>query len=199
MDTIIQRTRGRLRQGPLMTAAQFYEWPGDGTDRQYQLVDGELVPMAPTAYVHGYLQATLTALITNHLRATRPECHVVIAPGVIPNANPGINVRIPDLVVSCGQVQRKGPVPEPVLAIEILSPSNARETREAVRACLSIPSLREAVILGSEERAAEIYRRDAEGNWLPEPDEVGADEELVLDSIGFRVAINAVYAGSGID
>jgi Uma2 family endonuclease len=198
MNAITRIAIGQARHGPSMSVDQFFGWPGDGTGRHYQLIDGELVAMAPAAYVHGYLQAELARLIGNHLRATRPGCHVVVTPGVIPRANPGNNVRISDLVVSCGQVQQKGPVPEPVVAIEILSPSNEKETREAVRACLSIPSLQEVVILGSEERGAEIYRRDPQGHWPAEPDGAGPDDGLVLSSIGFRVAMADLYAGSGV-
>lgn len=188
----------RLSFGPLMSAEQFWAWPGDGTDRAYQLIDGELAPMAPTSCVHGFLQAKLAALLFNHLQAHRPRCHALITPGVEPHAGRGSNVRIPDIVVDCGPLQPKGPASTPVVIIELLSPSNARETREAVRACLTIPSLREAVILGTETRGAELYRRDTAGHWPANPEDIGPDDDLILDSIGFRLPLAELYAGSGL-
>jgi Uma2 family endonuclease len=36
-----------------MTVAEFLEWPGDGTGRRFELVDGELRPMSPGSQTHG--------------------------------------------------------------------------------------------------------------------------------------------------
>jgi Uma2 family endonuclease len=51
----------------LMTIAEFLDWD-DGTDRQYQLVDGMPVMMAPATEAHGELAARLTIEIGTRLR-----------------------------------------------------------------------------------------------------------------------------------
>ena len=51
----------------------------------------------------------------------------------------------------------------------MLSSPNAREIREAIRAMLSIPSLREVLGLGTQFITAEILTRDTVGNWPAEP------------------------------
>jgi hypothetical protein len=43
-----------LRKPPLtMTVADFLDWPGDGTGRKFQLVDGEVRAMSPGSVTHG--------------------------------------------------------------------------------------------------------------------------------------------------
>ena len=36
-----------------MTVADFLDWPGDGSGRKFQLVDGELRAMSPGSVTHG--------------------------------------------------------------------------------------------------------------------------------------------------
>jgi Uma2 family endonuclease len=187
----------QMDQGPWMTAEEFMNWPGDGTGRRYQLIDGELVAMAPPATRHARLLSRIDRRLGAHLERTRPECETLITPGVQPRADAARNVRSPDLVVSCDRDEGKF-VEAPVLIVEILSPSNARETREAVRACLSIPSLLEVLILSSEAVVAEILTRDGAGHWPAEPERSGPGDTFRLDSLGFACAMDELYAGLGL-
>jgi Uma2 family endonuclease len=107
------------------------------------------------------------------------------------------NVRIPDLAVACG-MEDTHYLGAPVLIAEILSPSNIRETREAVRACLTIPSLREVLILSSIAVAAEVYLRDEAGAWPADARYVGPGDILALDSLGFACPMDELYAGLGL-
>jgi Uma2 family endonuclease len=52
---------------PSMTAADFLDWPGDGSGRKFQLVDGEVRAMSPGSATHGTIQMTLGRLIGNSL------------------------------------------------------------------------------------------------------------------------------------
>lgn len=181
----------------MMTAEQFRAWPGDGTGRLYQLIDGELVAMAPPTVEHGTLQARLAIRLGQHLATHRPGCEVVVTPGVQPRPDAAHNVRIPDLAVTCAP--RRGPfLADPLLIVEILSPSNIRETREAVRACLTLPSLREVLILSSIAIAAEVHLRDEAGIWPAEPRCFGPGGILTLDSLGFACPMDELYAGLGL-
>jgi Uma2 family endonuclease len=183
-----------------MTAAQFKDWPGDGTGRRYQLVDGELVAMAPPSQTHGRLLMRLATRVNTHLAEHRPGCEVVAGPGVQPRVDAAHNVRIPDFAVACGPMEDTHYLGAPVLIAEILSPSNMRETREAVRACLTIPSLREALILSSIAVAAEVYLREEAGSgaWPAEARYFGRGDLLRLDSLGFACPMDELYAGLGL-
>jgi hypothetical protein len=78
--------------------------------------------------------------------------------------------------------------------IEILTPGNASDTWENVWSYTTIPSVREIVVVHSTRVFAELLRRDGEGNWPAEPEEIGPDGGLRLDSIGFDAPLRAVYA-----
>ena len=180
-----------------MTADQFMDWPGDGTGRRYQLVDGEPQAMAPPSKMHGLVQANLVYELTRLLRDKKSNCRAVIGPGVQPRPDMAHNVRVPDVAVECAPGSSRY-VDEPVLICEVLSPSNARETREAVRACLSIPSLREVLILGSESIIAELLRRAPNGDWPKEPTLIRPGQTIPLESLGIELSIDALYEGLGL-
>jgi Uma2 family endonuclease len=177
---------------PPMSVEEFLAWPGDGVHPRHQLIDGQPVPMSPASWMHSVISAELATRLNNHFRAVGSPCRAGSDPGVQPRAGASRNVRVPDVAVSCG------PNPghllrEPVLLAEILSPSNERETREAVRAYLSIPSVREVLVLASLSVTAELLRRQPDGNWPEEPTLLGANDELVLESFEFRCPLAALY------
>lgn len=177
---------------PVMTAAQFAVWPGDGTGRHFQLIDGEPVAMAPPSQMHGLLQIELGRRLADHLDRLGTGCRVIGGPGVQPRAGAATNVRIPDLAVTCSPVSEHY-LANPVVIIEILSPSNQHETYEAVRAYLSIPSLREIVVLSSLRPAAETLRRAEDGAWPADPTRIGPDGTLLIETFGFRHVLRALY------
>jgi len=176
-----------------MTVAEFLDWPGDDSRDVYELVDGEPRAMAPASITHGIIQATTTALLRNHLIGT--PCRVVTTPGIVPRVRSAANMRVPDLAVNCTPDEAgQRALPDPILIIEILSPSNESQTRENVWAYASIPSVRDILLLASTGIEAELLRRSADGTWPAQPDIVGPAGELLLGSIDLRIALSAFYA-----
>ncbi len=175
-----------------MSVAEFMAWdPGDG--RPWQLVDGVPEAMAPTNRTHGALLGELSRLVGNHLSAQGSPCSIITAPGVVPHVQAGHNVRIPDLGVTCTLYTEEQPLlANPVLLVEILSPSNQPETWSNVWTYTTIPSVREILVLRSATVGAELLRRGPDGLWPPEPLSV-TEGDLVLDSIGLRVPLADVY------
>lgn len=175
-----------------MSVAEFLNWnPGDG--RIWQLVDGEPLAMAPANAVHGHLQAELARLIGNHLRAGDLPCDVFANPGVVPGAMSLHNMRVPDLAVSCSPFDLKQAAPaDPILIVEILSPSNRAETWANVWAYTSIASVREILVLRADAIGGDLLRRAVDGSW---PDRAATVEgDLELSCIGFCVALASLYA-----
>jgi Uma2 family endonuclease len=187
------------KPSPGMTVAEFLDWDsGDRTGALWQLRDGEPEMMAPASDAHGMIQSELGRLIGNHLADSGGPCRVGVTPGVVPRVRSTRNLLVPDLGVT-GAPPVGGPAMlDPVVLIEILSPSNARETRANVWAYTSIPSVAEIVLVRSTSIAAEVLRRQNDGSWPAEPQYIGADGELVLESIGFRVPLRAAYRTSGV-
>lgn len=176
----------------LMSVDEFLLWePGDG--RTWQLVDGEPQAMAPPNQTHGLLQGELAGVIRNHLRASASPCRVVVTPGVVPRIQASHNVRIPDLAVRCSRPEiEEAVLADPVLLVEILSPSNQAETWGNVWAYTTIPSVQEILVLRTASIAADILRRNQDSTWPEEPERL-TQGNLVLQSIGLHTDLAALY------
>jgi Uma2 family endonuclease len=183
-----------LRKPDDMTVEQFHAWqPDRHPDRRWQLVDGAPACMAPASENHGRIQAEAAFLLTSHLRSSRPGCSVVIAPGVVPRIRARTNERVPDLGVTCTAASGSQSMVDPVILVEILSPSNAAMTRDNVWAYTTIPSVREILLLESVAVAAELFRRGADGAWPGAPLVIGSPNDVILESIGFRAGLVEFY------
>ena len=183
-----------LRKPVGMTVADFQAWePEEHPERRWQLFDGKPLCMAPASENHGAIQSEAAYLLTAHLRERRPGCRVITAPGVVPRVRSADNHRIPDLGVTCSPPSGGKIVTDPVLLIEILSPSNAALTRENVWAYCTVPSVTEILLLGSVRVEAELLRRGRDGSWPEAAVFLGAEDDLELASIGFRAPLRAFY------
>lgn len=180
-----------------MSVDEFLAWAPASPGR-WQLVDGVPIAMAPASLDHGVLQAELARLIGNHLRAIGSPCRVATAPGVVPRVMASHNMRVPDLAVTCAPAAGNAfAMIEPVLIVEILSPSNQAETWRNVWAYTSIPSVSEILVLRADRIAASLLRRAPDATWPERPAEL-EDGELTLDSIAFSVALVNIYSTTGL-
>ena len=178
----------------MMTVGDFLDWPGDGTAARYELVDGVLRAQEAASDTHGTIQSNLVGIIQPHLRRERPGCRVVTAPGVRPRLRANWNFRIPELGVTCVPNRAdQHAIPEPVVLIEILSPSNATETWSNIPLYASLPSVAEILIVDSSKVSAEILRRGQDGSWPQDPEAIGPQGVLRLASIGFETPLIELY------
>ena len=171
-----------------MTVAEFMEWSA-ATPGRWQLMDGEPVAMAPASDTHGSIQAEMVALFRNHLRARGLPCRVVVAPGMVPRLRASKNVRVPDLAVTCQapSLQRRL-MEQPVMAVEILSPSNEDDTWRNVWSYASIPSVRDILVVRSLEIGAEVTSRREDGSWPEDFTTVSGRMRLASIDAEFDVA-----------
>ena len=171
-----------------MTVAEFLEWD-DGTDTRYELVAGRIVAMAPPAEDHGTIVMNLGRQIGNRLT---PPCRVLDQAGI---ALPGRDDAYyqADLAVTCAPPERgRRHVAEPVLLVEVLSPSTAQHDRGTkVPDYCELPSVREILLVSSQERRVQRWRRSGE-EWTVR-DLIG-EAELRLETIDATIPLAAVYA-----
>ena len=179
----------------VMDLQEFLAWDAPA-GVPWQLLDGEPRAMAPASRTHGRIQVRLGGLIDAHLTAGGGPCTVIDTPGVVPRVRADRNFRIPDLGVTCtGYDREEATLTDPVLLVEILSPSNQAETWTNVWAYTTIPSVQEILIVHSTAMRAELLRRGPDGAW---PDRATTIEAgtLELASIDFRVDLASLYLGS---
>lgn len=172
-----------------MTLAEFLAWD-DGSDRRYELVDSFPLMMAPTTEAHGELAAALAIQIGTRLQ---PSCRVISEAGiVIPDRTD--TYYIADLAVTC--VPREAGrrmVAEPVLIVEVLSPSTSQVDRwRKVADYRALPSVQEILVAFSDERRIEVQRRCEDG-WRVE-DLIG-QAGLTLACCTSPIPLDALYAG----
>ena len=180
---------------PRVTVIDFLTWPGDGSGRRYQLVDGEVRAISTGTTTRGLIQATLACLLGNQLDTSGSACHAIIRPCVEPRVRASLNLRLPALGVTAAPDEPgRHALPEPLVLIEILSPGNASDTWDNVWSYTTIPSVREIAVVHSTRVLVELLRRGTDGSWPEEPEEIGPGGTLCLDSIGFACALADVYA-----
>ena len=182
-----------------MTVTEFLDWDsGDYSGARWQLRDGEPEMMAPASDPHGSIQSFLGHLLTAHLLARNSRCRVVTAPGVVPAHRSEENCLVPDLGITCAPQTGARLLHEPLLLIEILSPTNVSRTRANVRAYRTIPTVQEIVVQRSTSVAGEVLRRGPTGSWPRQPELLDAEAALRLDSIGYAAPLRDAYRTSGL-
>ncbi len=183
-----------------MTVAEFLDWDsGDRSGALWQLRDGEPEMMAPASDRHGSIQGELAHFLISHLGSRRGSCRVVIAPGVVPRLRSSENCLVPDIGITCTAPSSAHVLADPVVLIEILSPSNEPKTPANVWAYSTIPTVAEIVVLRTSSVMAEVLRRLPDGSRPAQAEMVGADDALRLESIGFSTPLRDAYRTAGLD
>ena len=172
-----------------MLLAEFLDWD-DGTDTRYELIDGQVVAMAPPNPRHSAVTGRLARLIGN---ALKPPCEVFVEAGIVtpPRADTYLQA---DLAVSCRPLDQQGrDVAEPILVVEVASPGTARHDREVkLGRYQELASLQEILLVASAERRVQLWRR-AGGRWSAE--DVTGDAVLRLESCALDIPLGDLYAG----
>jgi len=176
----------------VMTVEEFLRWE-DGTDTRYELVDGCVMAMAPPAPAHGRLAARLAGVLDTALRG-RPPCAVQSEAGIVrPDRND--LCYIADLAVSCVELRADDRlISDPILIVEILSPSTAVFDRQSkVAEYRQIASVQEILLIDSQTVFAEVLRREGD-RWITEIVQ-GASATLTLSSVPLSLSMAALYEG----
>jgi Uma2 family endonuclease len=162
----------------------------DGTDTCYELFDGEIVAMAPPARAHGALVTRLARLIGNGLK---PPCEIIAEAGIV----------VPDrtdsyyqagLAVTCSPSRPSDPIiPDPVLIVEVLSPSTTKADRDRkVPDYRTMPSLQDILVVSSTQPRVEHLRREDDGFKVRDFRATGT---IRLEALGVEIDVEALFAG----
>jgi Uma2 family endonuclease len=178
-----------------MTLEEFLRWD-DGTDTHYELIDGFPVAMAPPAEAHRILAVRLVSRIDAALAGRRP-CNAQIEPGVV-RPDRADSYYVPDIAVTCepNEPGRQAMV-DPILIVEILSPSTERTDRRLkLPIYQAMESVREIMLIDADSHHAELYRRENDrwGIQLVR----GTEASLVLTTVDLRISMSELYEGLAI-
>ncbi|MDI1479993.1 Uma2 family endonuclease [Polyangium sp. y55x31] len=176
----------------LVTFAEYIAFE-EKAETKHEYRNGEIVAMAGGTLEHASIAGNLAFLLGNQLQDRR--CVVFSSDARVRVLATGL-ATYPDLSVVCGKLERdpqhKNTMANPVVLVEVLSPSTEHYDRgEKFDNYKQIPSLREYVLVASEERKIEVVRREVDGSWSRhETVERGLAE---LTSIGCKLDLDEVY------
>lgn len=172
-----------------LTVREFLAWDS-GDDRGYELHSGQVVAMAPPSAAHTILVGNLARHLGNALEGRAP-CTVRSEAGILIDEACWYQA---DLVVTC-HPHRHGQqeVIEPILIVEVLSPSTEDSDRKIkLPAYRSLASVREIVLVDARRMYCELHRREAD-HWRHEL-LLAPGQPLHLQTAGLELPLERLYA-----
>lgn len=85
---------------------------------------------------------------------------------------------------------------DPIVLIEVLTPSNAKDIWDNVPRYASVPTVVEILLVDSTKIEAQLLRRGEDGAWPQEPTVIGPGGTIMLSSIGLELPLEAAYRGT---
>ena len=164
---------------------------------RWELVDGHILAMTNPTGVHGQIVANLGIGIRP--AAQDRGCWVnfgglrIQASSVMSD----ITATIPDLTIACGPVVTRNWITDPVIVVEVLSPSTIDFDRgPKLDFYKSLPSVQDIILAYQDQVRIEHYRRTDEG-WSMDP-LTQPSASLTLDGLPSEVPLSDIYAGTGL-
>lgn len=157
--------------------------------------DGEIVFIPGGSFNHSRISGNIFAFFKFVLRDTQFEPINSDLRLWIPDYRKGL---YPDVMVFDGEPRlnddRSDEVLNPILIVEVLSPSTADYDRESkFRMYRSIPSFREYLLVEQDEPFVERYSKQERGWLLTDFNDLGGS--IRLESVGIELAIAEIYRG----
>ncbi len=175
-----------------MTLNEFLAWEAQQPER-HEFVDGEIFAMSGAEERHVTTTLNVAMALRQHL--VGGPCRALML-----DMKLQVDERIfyPDVLVTCSPADRQQSLVkrEPVLIVEVLSPSTAAYDRgDKFSHYRRIESLRELALIDPATRRSDVYRKGADGLWVLHPFE--PDEGIELASV--QLAIDAATLFAEVD
>jgi Uma2 family endonuclease len=173
-----------------MTVPQFLAWAEAQPRGRYELVDGEVVAMAPERVRHNLVKAAVYRALDDAVKAANLPC-TVFADGVTVVIN-DYTAREPDASVQCGvEADLDSMVIEaPLIVVEVSSPSSERkESRVRFIDYFSVASIHHYLIVFPERGVVVHHQRNQGGEIAAR---ITRDGEIALNPPGMTVSVAAL-------
>lgn len=174
-----------------MTAEEFLAWDATQTVK-HEFVRGEVFAMAGGEDNNNTVAGNLYLALRQHLRGT--PCRVFTS---------DVKLRVdaadcffyPDLMVTCSAADAAQRLikREPLLVVEVLSPSTAAFDRgDKFADYRLLPTLAEYLLVDVRSRRCDLYRKGADGLWVLHPSDAG--QPVQLASVALEINAEALWA-----
>ncbi len=180
-----------LPEYPLIDVEDYLLLDQKSKDVRYEYLDGELRMLAGGSIYHSLIAANVTGIL--HAALRKSSCRVY---------NSDIRLQLsqsryvyPDVTVSCDE-RDHGPgdtIHYPRVVFEVLSPSTEVIDRiKKLAYYRECPTIQEYVMIDSQKKLIEMYRREEDGWMLQATDQKNA---LLLKSLGINLSVEEIYEG----
>jgi len=158
---------------------------------KHEYRQGLVYAMAGASNAHVLIAGNLLTMLRNHVRGS--GCRTYIS-------DTKVNIEVvktyyyPDVVVSCNERDKtfKDFLRYPCLIVEVLSDATeAFDRGDKFEDYRHLDALQEYVLISQTRKRVEVFRRNAEGQWVLYP--YGETDEIHLASVDFRCAIADIY------
>jgi Uma2 family endonuclease len=172
------------------TLDEFRAWHERQAD-VWEFIDGVPKLMAPGSMAHTLIKSNTHAALAQAVQGT--GCRALVDGAIVEVEGSSL---IPDVVVTCRELDFTTPrVDDPVVIVEVLSPSNEKDdVGRKLALYLKIPSLRHYLVIHQDRRLVVHHQRrdDLEGAFLTT---IAPPDPLRLDPPGIEIALPAIYDG----
>lgn len=177
----------------LMTLDEFLAWEREQPVR-HEFDGFTITAMTGASMAHVKITMNLAFALRQALRGT--GCRPLASDAKV--IARGAAVRYPDIAVTCRPMaDRDDIVPEPVVIIEVASPSTAKLHRGRKKLdCFATASVKQYAIVEQDERLVDLYTR-TEAGWIN--DIVTGGAVLNLSSLGLELSLDAIYEDAELD
>jgi Uma2 family endonuclease len=151
-----------------MSASEFLAWEASQAFK-HEFLGGEVFAMAGAADRHVAVAMNVAFSLRQHLRGT--PCRTFISDMKL-RVEAADAYFYPDVLVTCSAADAASPLVkhEALLVVEVLSPGTAAYDLGAKFAAYrQLPSLREYLVVDTEARRCDLYRRGDDGLWVLHP------------------------------
>jgi Uma2 family endonuclease len=189
-----------------MTVAAFLDWASRRPEgERWELIEGEPVPvrgptpthaMAAETVTHARIKRRIDHALGEALAKGDHGCEVFVSgPKVQIDANTAFE---PDVVVSCAEVPEGLLVPEPLMIVEVLSPSTRdKDFTIKLAGYAALPSVAHYLLVDTQRRLVVHHHRSAGEQEFRTSIVRGGI--LRLDPPGLDVDLDAMYEGVSFD
>ncbi|HZS49011.1 MAG TPA: Uma2 family endonuclease [Blastocatellia bacterium] len=166
-------------------------------DARYEYWDGDIVCMSGGSQSHNGVAGNIHYRLRQKLEGR--DCRAFIFDMALktPTFPP---YRYPDVMITCGDAQFENvrgvdALINPILIVEVLSPTTARRDREEKFAAYqTIPSFKEYLLITQDLVHVSHYVRQVDGRWSRE-DIIDIAATLTLESIDCVLSMQEIYEG----
>ncbi len=172
-----------------MSADEFLVWAARQPDK-WELIDGVPVAMSPERVVHGDIKYRVARALDREITSAKLPCRFVLDSAAV--RIDASNSYQPDVMVYCGEALSPDAlvVPNPLIVVEVLSPSNAlRDLRDKLAGYFTVESIAHYLIVDPDKRMI-IHHQRRGGEFVTH---IVREGVVRLDPPGMGIALEKIF------